>query len=92
MLSACCAFSQGAWLLVLFNVSHAVEHHVTEAAQGGLKDLLERAPQTAALIDVKADGSPDYATERTVNAAEIRVGDTILVRPGQQVCRFTLTH
>lgn len=63
-----------------------MEHHVTEAAQGGLTNLLDKAPETATLVDVNADKSPNYDSARTVKAADIRVGDSILVRPGQQVC------
>lgn len=43
---------QGALLLVLFNVSHAVEHLLTDKAQGSLASLLEKAPQTATLLQV----------------------------------------
>jgi cation transport ATPase len=81
------AAAQGALLLVLFNVSHALEHALTERAQGDLAGLLERAPQTAALVTLRADGAPDLAALTHARAADVPVGACMLVRPGEQVRR-----
>lgn len=76
---------QGALLLVLFNVSHAVEHLLTDRAQGNLASLLEKAPQTATLLQATADGQPDFARKQSVRAEDVSVGSLMLVRPGEQV-------
>lgn len=76
---------QGALLLVLFNASHALEHALTERAQGSLTSLLESAPQTAALVPLRPDGSPDLAAVSQARAADVPPGACMLVRPGEQV-------
>lgn len=76
---------QGALLLVLFNVSHAVEHLLTDKAQGNLASLLEKAPQTATIVQATAEGQPDLGRTDTVRAENVRVGSLMLVRPGEQV-------
>ena len=76
---------QGALLLVLFNVSHAVEHLLTDRAQGNLASLLEKAPQTATVLQATADGQPDFARKQSVRAEDVSVGSLMLVRPGEQV-------
>ena len=70
---------------MLFNVSHALEHALTERAQGDLAGLLAAAPQTASLVRLCADGSPDFATAAQARAADVPVGACMLVRPGEQV-------
>ena len=76
---------QGALLLVLFNVSHAVEHLLTDKAQGNLASLLEKAPQTATLVQATAEGQPDLGRTDTVRAEDVHIGSLMLVRPGEQV-------
>ena len=76
---------QGALLLVLFNVSHAVEHLLTDRAQGNLASLLEKAPQTATVLQATSDGQPDFARKQSVRAEDVSVGSLMLVRPGEQV-------
>lgn len=77
--------SQGALLLVLFNVSHAVEHLLTDKAQGNLASLLQKAPQTATILQATADGQPDFGRKKDVRAEDVHVGSLMLVRPGEQV-------
>ena len=79
--------TQGALLLVLFNVSHAVEHLLTDKAQGNLASLLRKAPQTATILQASADGLPDFARKETVRASDVRIGSLMLVRPGEQVSK-----
>ena len=70
---------------MLFNVSHAVEHLLTDRAQGNLASLLEKAPQTATVLETTADGQPDFARKQSVRASDVRVGSLMLIRPGEQV-------
>ena len=72
-------------MLVLFNVSHAVEHLLTDKAQGNLASLLEKAPQTATILQATAEGQPDFSRTESVRAVDVRVDSLMLVRPGEQV-------
>jgi hypothetical protein len=76
---------QGALLLVLFQTSHSLEHLLTAKAQGNLAALYDAMPKEATLVATAADGSPDVTTARRVLAADVAVGDCMLVKPGEQV-------
>lgn len=55
------------------------------AAQGNLTALYDTIPKAAVLVEVGPDGSPDLGTARRVLAADVAVGDCMLVKPGEQV-------
>ncbi|MHC1711213.1 MAG: heavy metal translocating P-type ATPase [Solidesulfovibrio sp.] len=55
-----------------------VEEAVSDGARRSIESLAELAPQDA--VRIEADGS-----ERTVPVAHIRVGDRVLVRPGERI-------
>ena len=76
---------EGALLLVLFQTSHAVEHMLTDKAQGSLKTLFDSIPDHADIIELKEDGSPDMSTMRHAECTDVHVGDVVLVKPGCQV-------
>ena len=77
---------QGALLLVLFRVAHAVEHTLTHQARGNLTALVAGMPTTALLVAINADTHhPDVHSAREVLAKQVAVGSTVLVRPGTQV-------
>jgi len=79
-------WGQGALLLVLFHTSHAVEHALTARARGGLGSLAAQVPAVATVVDAPpGGGEPDLATARTLAAADVAVGQLMLVRPGEQV-------
>ncbi|MFC5720944.1 heavy metal translocating P-type ATPase [Streptomyces gamaensis] len=68
----------GALLIVIFATSGALEAVATARTADSVRGLLDLAPETATrLLD---DGS-----EETVPSAELRTGDTVLVRPGERV-------
>ena len=82
---------QGALLLVLFQLSHALEESLTAKASGSLASLLERAPQTATLIDFSPGSNgaePDFSKLKEERAGEVPVGAQMLVRPGELVSLF----
>lgn len=79
---------QGALLLVLFQTSHVVEHLLTDRAQGNLAALYDAMPKEAVLVGMGPDGRPDLASARRVLAADVAVGDCMLVKPGEQVRRL----
>lgn len=76
---------QGALLMVLFQVSHTVEHRLTQRASGSLVSLLDRMPQGAHKLEVHDDGQPDMSSLHMVPASDMQPGQFLLVRPGEQV-------
>jgi Cd2+/Zn2+-exporting ATPase/Cu+-exporting ATPase len=81
-LGALAALAVGQWataaVVVFFmRVGNYAENFTTERARRAVKDLTAMAPQTARL---ERDGE-----EREVPIAEVRVGDTVIVRPGENI-------
>ncbi|GAA3371576.1 heavy metal translocating P-type ATPase [Streptomyces antimycoticus] len=71
-------FLDGALLIVIFAVSGALEAFATRRTADSVRGLLDLAPDTAARI------TPGGAEER-VDVSALRVGDTVLVRPGERL-------
>ncbi|MFI5503570.1 heavy metal translocating P-type ATPase [Nocardia asteroides] len=67
----------GALLIVIFATSGALEALATARTEDSVRGLLTLAPDTATRLT--ADG------EQTVAAADLAVGDVILVRPGDRI-------
>ncbi|MEV5388125.1 heavy metal translocating P-type ATPase [Streptomyces sp. NPDC052721] len=68
----------GALLIVIFATSGALEALATARTADSVRGLLDLAPATATRL--RADG-----TEETVAPADLTVGDTVLVRPGERI-------
>jgi cobalt/nickel-transporting P-type ATPase D len=68
----------GALLIVIFATSGALEDAATKRTQDSVKDLLDLAPDRASRLD--ADGA-----EWSVDAQDLRVGELVIVRPGERV-------
>ncbi|MFI6862874.1 heavy metal translocating P-type ATPase [Streptomyces sp. NPDC050421] len=68
----------GALLIVIFATSGALEALATARTQDSVRGLLDLAPSTATRL-TGGNG------EETVPTAELVVGDTILVRPGERI-------
>ncbi|MFJ9543872.1 heavy metal translocating P-type ATPase [Streptomyces sp. NPDC101225] len=68
----------GALLIVIFATSGALEALATARTADSVRGLLDLAPATATRIG--ADGA-----EETVPTADLAVGDTVLVRPGERI-------
>ena len=68
----------GGLLIVIFATSGALEAVLTQRTADSVRGLLDLAPQRATLL------LPD-SREREVDAATLRVGDEILVRPGERI-------
>ncbi|MGA5148159.1 heavy metal translocating P-type ATPase [Streptomyces griseoincarnatus] len=68
----------GALLIVIFATSGALEAVATARTADSVRGLLDLAPSTATRL------LPDGG-EETVAAEDLKVGDTILVRPGERV-------
>ncbi|MFG2768119.1 heavy metal translocating P-type ATPase [Streptomyces rubiginosohelvolus] len=68
----------GALLIVIFATSGALEVVATARTADSVRGLLDLAPTTATRL--LPDGS-----EETIPAEELKVGNTVLVRPGERV-------
>jgi P-type Cu+ transporter len=76
------ALAVGEWVtaaivVVFMQVGEYIEHFTTESARRALKDLTAIAPQTAR---VERDGA-----ETEVAVADVKVGETVIVRPGEKI-------
>ncbi|MCH9811469.1 cation-translocating P-type ATPase [bacterium] len=69
---------EGALLLVLFALSHSLEHMVTQKTKGALSSLQKLAPSMAIVIDEKEE-----SYQKSVK--EIYPGTKILIRAGEVV-------
>jgi cation-transporting P-type ATPase J len=68
----------GGLLIVIFATSGALEALATARTEDSVRGLLDLAPETATRL------VPDGA-EQTVPAADLDVGDVVLVRPGERI-------
>ncbi|MGW1195222.1 heavy metal translocating P-type ATPase [Streptomyces sp. NPDC002536] len=68
----------GALLIVIFATSGALEAVATARTADSVRGLLDLAPATATRV-------ADDGSEETVPSADLRIGDTILIRPGERV-------
>ncbi|TDC55308.1 cadmium-translocating P-type ATPase [Actinomadura sp. KC345] len=81
----------GALLIVIFATSGALEAVATARTADAVRGLLDLAPETATRLSPpdqppeRADWRGDGGVEETVPAAELTVGDVILVRPGERI-------
>ncbi|CQD20140.1 cadmium-translocating P-type ATPase [Mycobacterium lentiflavum] len=69
----------GALLIVIFATSGALEDAATKRTEDSVKGLLDLAPDRAMRLDAAG-------IEESVNATDLRVGDLVIVRPGERVC------
>ncbi len=68
----------GALLIVIFATSGALEAYVTRRTEDSVRALLDLAPEQATVLGADDD-------ERVVPAADLAVGDRVLVRPGERI-------
>jgi heavy metal translocating P-type ATPase len=70
--------TDGALLIVIFATSGALEALATARTEDSVRGLLDLAPET--VTRVSGDGG-----EETVKAADLAVGDVVVVRPGERI-------
>jgi Zn2+/Cd2+-exporting ATPase len=70
-------WEEGAILLGLFSTSNALEHHALGRTQRAVRALMELSPEVATVL---RDGQ-----ERVVPIEDLRLGEVVLVRPGERV-------
>ncbi|MGM0604324.1 MAG: heavy metal translocating P-type ATPase, partial [Halobacteriota archaeon] len=68
---------EAATLAVLFSIAELLERYSMDRARNSLRELMELSPDTAT---VRRDGE-----EVTVPVEDVAVGETVLVRPGENV-------
>lgn len=71
------AWAEGAFLLFLFSLAHALEHYGLARARTAISALADLAPPLGRVL---RDGS-----ERDVPVGEIAVGEIVIVRPGERL-------
>ncbi|MBI2779495.1 MAG: cadmium-translocating P-type ATPase [Gammaproteobacteria bacterium] len=71
------AWEEGALLLFLFSLGHALEHLAMDRARKAIEALADLAPKTAL---VQRDGA-----EIEVRVEELLRGDRVVVKPGQRI-------
>ena len=71
------SWEEGAILLGLFSTSGALEHYALGRTERAVKALMDLSPAVATVIE---DG-----VERVTPVEHLRLGDTVLVRPGERV-------
>jgi cation-transporting P-type ATPase J len=70
--------TDGGLLIVIFATSGALEALATARTEDSVRGLLDLAPDTATVLTAKGG-------EQTVQAADLAVGDVILIRPGERI-------
>ena len=70
-------WAEGALLLFLFSMGHALEHHAMNKARKSIAALAELAPKTALL---KRNGKTEE-----VGIEELSIGDIIVVKPNSKI-------
>ncbi len=70
-------WAEGALLLVLFSLGHALEHLAMDRARHAIEALADLAPKTALVL---RDGA-----EIEIAVEELLRGDQVLVKPGQRI-------
>lgn len=70
-------WAEGALLLFLFSLGHALEHYAMDRARGAIRALADLAPKAAR---VRREGR-----EQEIAVSELRIGDTVVVRPGERL-------
>jgi Zn2+/Cd2+-exporting ATPase len=70
-------FAEGAFLLFLFSLAHALEHYALGRARNAISALADLAPPRARVI---RDGR-----DVEVAVEQVRVGDSVVVRPGERI-------
>jgi Cd2+/Zn2+-exporting ATPase len=68
---------EGAFLLFLFSLGHALEHYAMDRARRAIASLADLAPDTAL---VRRDD-----TEKEISVDDLRVGDTVIVKPNERI-------
>jgi len=70
-------WAEGAFLLFLFSLAHALEHMALDRARGAIRELADLAPATARVL--REDQIVDVPVE------QVETGEWVIVRPGERI-------
>ncbi len=70
-------WSEGAVVVILFAISEVLESYSMDKARASIRSLIELSPKDAVIIR--------NGLEMTVPVEEIRIDDTMIVKPGQMI-------
>jgi Cd2+/Zn2+-exporting ATPase len=73
------AYTEAGMVMVLFGIGEALESFTGERSRDAIRKLLSSQPKTATLRETSKSGE----TTRLVDVVALKVGDTILVKPGE---------
>ncbi|NJN18602.1 MAG: heavy metal translocating P-type ATPase [Oscillochloris sp.] len=76
------AYVEAGLVMVLFALGEALEGYTSSRARHAIKSLMEVVPQTALRLSTSCCES---GCEERVPVAQLRVGDVIVVRPGERI-------
>ena len=75
-------YIEAATLAVLFSIAELLERYAMDQTRDELRELMELSPEEATVLREVEDGEPQ---EVTVPAEEVRVGERVVVRPGEKI-------
>ena len=74
-------YAEGALLLFLFSLGHALEHYALGRARHAITALAELAPSRATVIREQAG----VRTEVLLSIADVRAGDLVVIKPAERI-------
>ena len=75
-------FPEAVFVMLFFQVGEFFEGYAEGKSRDGISHLMDLRPDSAVIITQNEDGT---FAEHTVNPAEVPIGATIIVRPGEKV-------
>ena len=73
------AWGEGGVLLALFSTSNALEHHALDRTRRAVRALMDLSPELATVVCADCRGASVVPVE------DLRLGDVVLIRPGERV-------
>jgi Cd2+/Zn2+-exporting ATPase len=79
------AYAEAGFVVVLFAIGEAMEGYSAARARDAVRSLMSIAPSTATVLRRPADCPSCEPVEQTVATQDIRVGDVLVIRPGERI-------
>jgi len=75
------AYTEAGMVMVLFAMGEALEGYTAARARNTIRSLMQVMPNEA----IRLDTHDDHVDESVVNVNQLRVGDLIVVKPGERI-------